>query len=267
MALSTRPEDRLIVCGVAIGILDGQLRLANTTQAADSAGLGEGRGLACSQLLFELGQHLFASREDGVALIGNGPDWREERFRHCLSNSGLGGVINGTDDSFHHLFPCGIGILPGADGLFVHGQNLERSEGGALPIGHWSEQDGDNLCGPGVVSGHGLGQLVVHTFLTGEEVGADEQEQNAGVGACGSDGGGPLGTRWDITLMPETDATLVQEQAEVFLEFVIGGFVGRGIPTEDSNGRAWHGSASSRVHGLLCVLKYSAFCVVAQEGV
>src|SRR6266487_5981019 len=73
--LGACPQNGLVVLVVAIGVLDGDLRLADAAQSADGLGrLREGGGLTALQLSVQALKELITSQKEGVARIGNIPD-------------------------------------------------------------------------------------------------------------------------------------------------------------------------------------------------
>jgi hypothetical protein len=70
--LRPHPPHEVVFCGVAIGVLDGQLGFAHPAQAGD--GLGEGDVLAGGEGRAEGGQKVSPPGKVGVAAVGEVPD-------------------------------------------------------------------------------------------------------------------------------------------------------------------------------------------------
>jgi hypothetical protein len=78
-----RPQDITIFIAVTIGVLDGRLGFADTTQAADrlrlrrvcwiGLRLRQGRGFVLCEIIMELLEQFFAPCKEWVALVGNIP--------------------------------------------------------------------------------------------------------------------------------------------------------------------------------------------------
>src|SRR6266516_6410192 len=68
------PQNDLVVSSIAIGILQGQLRLTDASQATDGLWLGECRGLACMQGRRQLRKQFLTAREERIVWVGDIPD-------------------------------------------------------------------------------------------------------------------------------------------------------------------------------------------------
>ena len=105
-------------------------------------------------------------------------------------------------------------VGPGRHGLAVLGQRLQLGEGRAPPI-HRSENHRDDPGVAGVVALQRAGHLQVVAVVGGEEVGADEKEDDGRAVQMRVDFAGPLIARADLAVVPRVDDALALEQAEV----------------------------------------------------
>src|SRR5947208_2615355 len=101
--------------GSSVGVLDSQLCLAHSTQTTESG------SLAPLQQCRELGQQVFASGEEGVARVGDGPDRRVgvgravQWFCPLLLDGTLAQVGNGTANAGDDIGEGFILVRPLAD--------------------------------------------------------------------------------------------------------------------------------------------------------
>ncbi len=65
--LCSNPEDRIVFQSVSVGILQGDLCFADTAQALQGRGLGEGNRLIAVQLCVQCLQNFLAPSEVGIA--------------------------------------------------------------------------------------------------------------------------------------------------------------------------------------------------------
>ena len=73
--MRAHPPDKRVIGGVSIGVLDGELRLADTTQSGD--GLNDSGAWGGVEGGAEVAKILVASSEVRVAEVGQTPDGRE----------------------------------------------------------------------------------------------------------------------------------------------------------------------------------------------
>ncbi len=96
--LSRHPENGLVVLSMLIGVLDGDLGLANTTQSADGLWLGKGSRLPSLEGLGQSCQDLLASSKDEIVRVRNSPDGcnrSRERRAHEVRNEVVEELIVG----------------------------------------------------------------------------------------------------------------------------------------------------------------------------
>src|SRR5207248_2620157 len=72
--ISLDPQDELVLVGIAVGVFDGNLGLANTSQATDSCELRDEDRLLCLQEGMDARKRLFAARKKRIALKWQSPE-------------------------------------------------------------------------------------------------------------------------------------------------------------------------------------------------
>lgn len=229
------PEDSAIFLTILIGIFDRDLRFADPAESADGLHLPAGPLLAALQMGMKLGKLLFARGEERVAgkwhipdavLSGGHTDWKRI--------SGCGEQI--TDASGHAgemriLFA----FAPFAQECARGRQWLEWSKRGCLPIAgtHQNRNDG------------GLTSLAAFqcrehfsamTILGGQEIGADQQEDQSGSLQMFVNDVRPVHARLDVTIMPVSDEAIMPELTHMLEQFLMPRRIVRCIRAENVDG-------------------------------
>ena len=202
------------------------------------------------EFLGEGGNEGVATNPGGGVVGGEG--WGGERWRRGGGGSGggkggkggrrgrgrgKGGGFERGDEGAEVLSDMEeglVGVLPEGDGGLVMGERLEGAEGGVLPV-YGAEDDGDNASFFGVVTCHCLFDDVPEV-IGGEEVGADEEQDEVGGVESIARFTGAIAPGGDLAIAPVGDDSFAFEQAEVLAQFIAPGFVLGGVGDEDFDG-------------------------------
>ena len=109
------------------------------------------------------------------------------------------------------ILPGKVSIRPLRDGIAVLGQALQGGEISCLPIAG-ADDDGDDASLFGFVALQSTLHLLLVAIVGGEEVGADEQEDEPGLLQVGVDVVGPVVAGEDLAVVPGGDEMLPFER-------------------------------------------------------
>ena len=111
-------------------------------------------------------------------------------------------------------------------------EGLEFAEGGGFPVAGF-EQNGDDAGLSLIVALESLLHFGVVAVVGGEEVGADQEQDDVGGVEVGGDRVCPVGSGGDVAIVPGGDDALFGQQGEVGGEVVAQGFVFVGVGEEE----------------------------------
>ncbi len=246
-------QNDVVLGGEAIGVLEGELRLAHAPQPVDGLdrGLGHAAGEALAQPIEIVGApgevevarqrhvphggqalrldlaHPRGGRAHGVHgdPAGEAPDLE-------LGAQGLGDALEGGVAAR----PLGDGYDPAAS--LGRGEHLQRErlvvEVAVVPVGG-TEEHPEDVSTPAPARHRPL-ELDLVELVGGEEVGADQEQDDARLGHAALHLGAPVGAGADAATAPARDAPLALQQREVLLELLAEGLVLGRVTEEERDG-------------------------------
>ncbi len=200
------PADVVIVA-VAAGELKGNLGLAD---AAESGEGREGDAVASRQRGADVGEAVLAAGE-GLGGLGEGPEGGFGRQRRRRLDAYR---LGGTTDGAGHVGERLVLVRPARDGAGVLRGALDLPERGAGPVAV-AEDDGDDARVAVLVTLHRPFDLDVPAVVGGEEVGANEEEDDVGRLQVTSDLAVPLLAHDDLAVVPLRDHAVPLEEGEM----------------------------------------------------